>query len=168
MTQAHRGTQSGGRAPDGKASHGFTLIEVITVLLIIGVLSALVVSRGTALNDDAAARKSELTAQLRYLQLRAMKNGVTYLVLENDDGEYWAYNSANVTIPLPLPGESAAKVSLAGKDMTMAEFIISFDRFGIPYSGSPQVKLAANATIHMAVDGQNATLVIEPETGFIH
>jgi len=88
-------------------------------------------------------------------------------VLQNDGVGYWAYNSANDTIQLPLPGESAAKVSLAGKEMTMANFIISFDRFGIPYSGSPQVKLTANATINLAVSGQNATLVIAPETGFI-
>lgn len=167
MIQAHRGIRNGGQARDGTASHGFTLIEVITVLLIIGILSAVIFSRGTTLNDDAAARASELRAQLRYLQLMAMKNGSTYLVLQSQSGSYWAYNSANSTKRLPLPGESATTVSLADKDMTMDDFIISFDRFGIPYSGNPQVKLAANATIQMSVDRQNATLIVVPETGFI-
>jgi len=167
MIQAHRRIRNGGQARDGTASHGFTLIEVITVLLIIGILSAVIFSRGTTLNDDAAARASELRAQLRYLQLMAMKNGSTYLVLQSQSGGYWAYNSANSTKRLPLPGESATTVSLADKDMTMDDFIISFDRFGIPYSGNPQVKLAANATIQMSVDGQNATLIVVPETGFI-
>jgi MSHA pilin protein MshC len=169
MTQAQRGTRIGGRAPGGGAANGFTLIEFITVLLIIGILSAVVLSRGATLNGDAAARASELRAQLRYLQLTAMKNGTTYLVLRSESGKYWAYNSADNSTRLPLPGESAATVSLADKDktMTMADFIISFDAFGIPYSGSPQAKLAANATIHLAVDGQNATLVIVPETGFM-
>lgn len=167
MIQAHRRTQNGGRAPDGTASHGFTLIEVITVLLIIGILSAVIVSRGTTLNGDAAARASELRAQLRYLQLMAMKNGTTYLVLQSQGGSYWAYNSADSAKRLPLPGESAATVSLADKDMTLDNFIISFDSFGIPYSGNPQVKLAANATIDMAVNGQNASLIVVPETGFI-
>jgi len=151
MIQAHRGARIGGRAPDGTASHGFTLIEVITVLLIIGILSAVIVARGTTLNNDAAARASELRAQLRYLQLRAMKNSTTYLVLKCDGADYWAYNSADADKHLPLPGESSTKVSLTGKEMTMGGFIISFDRFGIPYSGSPQVKLTANATINLAV-----------------
>jgi len=155
MTQAHRGTRIGGRAPGGGTAHGFTLIEIITVLLIIGILSAVIVSRGTTLNNDLAARTSELRSQLRYLQLMAMKNSTTYLVLRSESGKYWAYNSADSNKRLPLPGESTTTVTLVDKDktMTMADFIISFDAFGIPYTGDPQVKLAANANIAMTVNG---------------
>lgn len=167
MTQAHRSTAYGGKAPGGSRCEGFTLIEVITVLLIIGIMSAVVLSRGNTLNSDLNARAGEVRSQLRYLQLMAMKNGATYLALTCDGTNYWAYNSADASKHLPLPGESAATVSLADKKMQMSSFTISFDAFGIPYSGSPQVKLTSNAAITITVGGQNATLTVTPETGFV-
>lgn len=168
MTQAHRGTRHGGRAPGGTSSDGFTLIELITVLLIIGILSAVIVSRSGTLNTDLAARSSELRSQLRYLQLMAMKNSTTYLALKSDGGSYWAYNSANSSKRIPLPGESSSTVSLADKGITsLNAFTISFDAYGIPYTGEPQVKLANNATITLTIGGQNATLIVVPETGFV-
>jgi prepilin-type N-terminal cleavage/methylation domain-containing protein len=168
MTQAHRGTRCGGRAPGGTTSDGFTLIELITVLLIIGFLSAVIVSRAGILNTDLAARSSELRSQLRYLQLMAMKNGTTYLALKSNGSSYWAYNSADSSKRIPLPGESSTTVNLADKHITsMDVFTISFDAYGIPYTGDVQTKLTANATITLTIGGENATLVVVPETGFV-
>lgn len=167
MTQAHGKTLRGGAAPGGGRCGGFTLIEVITVLMIIGILSALIVSRASLSSSDLNARLSEVRAQLRSLQLTAMKNGTTYLVMRCDGADYWTFNSASPSTRLLLPGETSGLVSLADKKMTMTSFIISFDANGIPYTGDPQVKLANNATITITAAGQSGSLTVVPETGFV-
>lgn len=165
MTQAHRSTAHGGKAPGGSRCDGFTLIEVITVLLIVGILASVVLSRGAPLNSELPARVGEVRSQLRYLQLMAMKNGIN-LALTCDGTNYWAHNSTNAS--LPLPGESAALISLADKKMQMTPFSISFDAFGIPYTGSPLAKLTNNATtISITVGGKTDSLSVTPETGFV-
>lgn len=164
MTQAHRSTAHGGKAPGGSRSGGFTLIETITVLLIVGILASVVLSRGASLNSDLPARVGEVRSQLRYLQLMTMKKGIN-LALTCDGTSYWAHNSTNAS--LPLPGESSATISLADKKMQMSAFTISYDAFGIPYSGSPLTKLTNNATISITAGGKTGTLTVTPETGFV-
>ena len=164
MTQAHRSTTHGGKAPGRSRCDGFTLIEIITVLLVVGILSTVILTRSGSLNNDLPARMGEVRSQLRYLQLMAMKNGIN-LAMTCDGTSYWAHNSTNGS--LPLPGESAALISLADKKMQMGAFNISFDAFGIPYTGSPLVKLTNNATISITVGGKTDSLNVTPETGFV-
>lgn len=167
MTQDESRARRRGQTPHTAPCGGFTLVEVITVIVIIGILSAFIATRGSTLNGDLPARMSEVRAQLRYLQLSAMKTGTSYLALQCDATNYWAYNSADASKHLLLPGESSSTVSLASKNMTMDSFTIAFDRFGIPYSGSPLVKLANNATITITAGGQSGNLYVTPETGFV-
>jgi len=155
----------------GTCQSGFTLIEVITVLLILGILMAVITTRGS-LSADASARASELRSQLRYLQLMAMKTGgASYLVLQSDSANYWAYSAANASNTLPLPGESSAKVSLSSKKMALGAFALAFDSFGIPYTydnaTGTATKLTASATVNLSAGGQNATLSVTPETGYV-
>ncbi|PKN07819.1 MAG: hypothetical protein CVU73_10420 [Deltaproteobacteria bacterium HGW-Deltaproteobacteria-8] len=161
-------------------SGGFTLIELITVIIILGILSAALFSGGN-LSGQEQSRLAEVRAQIRYVQLRAMKTGSVY-GFACDGTNYWAFtgSGANATLAaarLSLPGETTPQVSVAGKSMTMAmtHSPIYFDGFGIPYTAydpaGVTTKLGSTAaltcTITITAGGNTGTLTITPETGHV-
>lgn len=159
----HRRT--GGAKPHGTSRGGFTLIEVVAVVVILGIISAVVLTRNATLDGQLQARLSELRAQLRYVQLQAMKSGVAYLDLVCDGTNYWA-QYANATT-LMLPGETNSTVSLSGKGIALTSFDLRFDKLGIPYDGSTGNKLTNATTITLTANGTNGTITVSPETGFV-
>ena len=162
------GRQDGRREPP--RAGGFTLIELITVIIILGLLSMFALSRtGSSLGGAELARMAEVRAQLRYLHLRAMKTGQMH-GLKCDATNYWAFSGAepdNATARLDLPGETAALIVLADKGMTMTTFTCFFDGFGIPYNGVTPTKLATAQPITITAGGKSGTLTITPETGHV-
>jgi MSHA pilin protein MshC len=154
---------------------GFTLIEVIAVLVILAILAAVVITRGTATEEaDLRAEVDTLKAHLRYAQYLALNDtnitntpgilvkwgiqisGQTYTLVRNLSGDGTTFDS-----PYILPNESSATHSIA--PFTATAVSILFDELGSPYNAS--TKLGANATITFTPGSQSIT--ITPETGFI-
>lgn len=170
--RAHPAVRQGGRKPPVRTG-GFTLVELITVIVILGILSLVVLTRSSPLGGQELARMSEVRAQFRFVQLRAMKTGSVYGLI-CDGASYWVFNGtdpANAAARLNLPGETSSQVSLAGKSMTMTAFTYFFDGFGIPYtaytSASVNTRLAAAAAITITAGGGSGTLTLTPETGYV-
>jgi MSHA pilin protein MshC len=137
---------------------GFTLIEIIAVLVIIAIISAVVISRGTA--TDAANLQAEvntLKGHLRYAQYLAMNDispvkwgiqvgGTSYTLIKVD--------TSGTTSPFNLPNESSATHSIA--PFTATAVNVLFDELGSPNTA---------ATITLTPGPQSIT--ITPETGLI-
>lgn len=164
MTQESRKRIPGGAAPAASAHGGFTLIEVVTVVIIIGILSAYLLTRNADMDGQLQGRLSEVRSQLRYVQLSAMKSGAAYLTMKCDGTNYWA-QYANATL-LALPGESSTTVSLSGKSIAMTAFELRFDSLGIPYD-STGAKLVNATAITLTANGTNGTISVSAETGFV-
>jgi prepilin-type N-terminal cleavage/methylation domain-containing protein len=136
-------------------NRGFTLIEIIAVLVILAIISAVVISRGTG--TDAAKLQAEvdtLKGHLRYAQYLAMNDTPpTKYGINVGTGSYaLVRNPASTTSNYYLPGESSATHSFS--PITATAYTVSFDEWGSPtITGSPNI------------GGQSIT--ITPNTGFI-
>jgi prepilin-type N-terminal cleavage/methylation domain-containing protein len=73
---------------------GFTLVEVVIVVLILGVIGAVTVPafRAVAGRDEVTVVADELALLLRRLRLSALERGATVeLVIDPESGRYWSW-----------------------------------------------------------------------------
>lgn len=171
-----------------KTQDGFTLIEIISVLVILGILVVVAVSRIS--NHDVAVYTGAdaLKAHLRYAQTMAMNkdpntsaNTETIMGINYDAGanQYWLFKGINTSDILFLPDDSKyitgdRKIDLAAKKITFGSgFTIYFDNHGIPYTAytdsTTNTPLANSLTISVTAlsGGSSTSLTIAPQTGFI-
>ena len=161
-----------------RSNKGFTMIEVIAVLVILAIVSAVAISRATGTSEaKLQAEVDTLKGHLRYAQYLAMNDisstTTGYVQWGIDFGTTTSsyklvkYVGGVLVDPTPfnLPAESSATHSFKTPIVsTGTPALVLFDEWGSPYS-DPATKLAANATIILNPGGQAIT--ITPETGFI-
>ncbi len=168
--------------------HGFTLIEITVVLVLMAIISAYVIGRSINTEQiDLAAQNDKIRVQIRYAQAMAMKRsdriwGIK-CVSGDDVDQYWFFFA---TVPVDanepdlaaqqviLPGENNKKISLAdlGIDDMNPSFTLFFDRFGRPYSAytdeatnAPLNNTDNTLTINLTAGTQSRTIRVIPETG---
>ncbi len=138
-----------------KNAHGFTLIEIIAVLMIIGIMSAVAVTIFSSLDKYKLISEVEiLKSHLRYAQSRAM----------NDTATSWGIVITTESYTLQKNGDPAS--SLPNENSYTHTFLkgvtgdaanVTFDIWGSP-SGDTTVILTA---------GDSRTITVTPNTGFI-
>ena len=155
---------------------GFTLIEIIAVLIILGIISAVVISRSTDMDASLYSETEAIKTHLRYAQTQAMNKTTLSTVLVwgiNCDGSsYWLFEgtaTTNIRVLPDIADGSDNKVVLATKKVSMPSFTVFFDGRGVPYSAYPGTPLTAAQTITVTSPGSGATqtITITPLTGFI-
>ena len=145
---------------------GFTMIETIAVLVILGIVSAVVAVRMFDTGAyDLASQVEAVKGHLRYAQTRAMNSNLVVWGINFDSTTtYYLFQGAGSTTPVLLPGEDSATIDLAAKKsgLTITPVRITFNEFGSPCnaSGTP---LAADAT----VTTNGGTITVTQNTGFI-
>jgi len=165
-----------------RRSSGFTIVEIIVVLLLISILAATVLGRSiTSSTIDLNAATDKIRNQLRYAQSQAMKRSDTVWGIRSDavNKQYWLFrvtpNAPTSTEQVLIPGGDYAaggtSVSFANLGADLNDFTLVFDRFGRPYKGqtngvpnSPVAK--EDNPIVKITKGEERKITITPETGF--
>lgn len=138
---------------------GFTLTELIAVLLIIGIITAVAFSRYTDIKASDSAAADTLRSHLRYAHLRAMGDTQPWSIVINNNS-YTLQRNGN---PVSLPGEGSATKTLKNTAILNPPGEIRFSSGrGIPIdnNGDP---VEANQSFHIGAE----TITVTEYSGFI-
>ena len=151
--------------------YGFTLLEFVTVIVVIGLLSVVVAMNTDILGASARPQAEALRAHLRYTQSRALKSGQPWgLSCQGDQCWLFSGNNPGSTADRrPLPGEDGLLVNLVDKGVTITAFNLIFDAYGVPHSSSATPLATALAvTVQSRNDAaDSASLTVIPQTGYV-
>jgi len=157
-------------------NRGFTMIEIIAILLLVGIIAAVAVNRMMSNSEPSRiSQENVIKNHIRYAQSTAMKRGAIWGVKCNS-AAYWLFKTNAPDAPANqeiLPDENNAQVSLANKNITMTAFTVFFDRNGRPYTAytdattNTPVAAPLSITVGSLPPGSSGTFAIAPETGFI-
>lgn len=146
---------------------GFTLIEVIILLIVIGVLSAMIVPQLILSNTDAelSAKTEVIKSHIGYAQARAMNTnrvwGIRFL-----GGTYSIYHD-NFSGKVILPGEDSTDIVLPS-GMTVTTGVLSFTTWGEPCSDEPATTMLNSATSYtVTYQGKSKVISVVQDTGYI-
>jgi MSHA pilin protein MshC len=153
--------------------HGFTLLEVIAVIVIVSVLAAVAVSRFASTSSTSLVAETDiLKAHLRYAQYRAMSDVMPWRLSFSTTTYSLSYydESTSQWKSSTLPNEASGTHSLekAGVTLTVAGgdgSSIYFNEWGNPVNASNN--LLSSPQIVLTAGGKTQTISITTNTGFI-
>src|SRR5712691_1990323 len=154
-------TVSGSRLRGSARERGFTLRELIIVMVIVGIISAIALTRTG--NDPVmlATQVDQLAGDIRYVQALAMTQGQRYIISFPSGTSYRFLDSAGNPVVHPVSGSNAAitlgaNVTLALQTPTPIGNALGFDGLGVPYSVTTPATLngalTQPATINLTKD----------------
>jgi prepilin-type N-terminal cleavage/methylation domain-containing protein len=160
---------------------GFTLIEILCVVVILGIASAIIIPQIGSRDDlNAAAAARVLMSDLMYAQNRAIATQKKHFVMFN--GQTYTVQSRNTdvsalfTITQPITKDpyvvtfGQATTPLANASLgTPSPSTLAFDEMGSPYSynagANTLTALSQPGTISVTCGAKTLTVSIEPYTG---
>jgi prepilin-type N-terminal cleavage/methylation domain-containing protein len=170
---------------------GFTFLEILTVLIIMGIMAAIAIGRTVNYDAEVYAGADTLKSHLRYAQTSAMNSNpdadgtAPIWGIKGSVGSYWLFKGTNpdsIDNIYRLAEEDSfvgadKKIDLAAKKIKLSftgNFTIFFDDRGIPYtsytSATDNTPLTANMRINvkpLSADTPSIPVDITPFTGYV-
>ena len=129
---------------------GFTVIEIIAVLVVVGVLAAIAAVRFRGTSTISVIGAAEMIqADIRYAQEAAMAEHTAKSVIFNNGSSVYTFSPASGMDPL---GELPSGVTIGNN------FTVTFNPLGEPTAGG-------GGSVSVSADGQSKTISITNYTG---
>lgn len=138
--------------------NGFTIIEVVAVMVVVGIFAAVALARiASTATYSLASEADTLRMHLRYAQFRALSDDVTWGMAFT--GTSYTILRDGAMAPYKLPNEASATHTLPS-GVTMSGVNVTFDSWGSPGTN--------NITITLSSSGEpSQTINITKNTGHI-
>lgn len=145
---------------------GFTMIELIVTMIVVGVLAVTVLPRMDLLRGfDEVGYRDKVKASLEFARKAAVASRRTVRVTVAGSGvsvqmqqQTPEGDGTAAWVDLPLPGSNTSSFTApSGVTLTPASVVISFDALGKPSAGQA-----------FTVSGDGGSFTLEAETGHVH
>ena len=162
---------------------GFTVLEVVAVLVIVGIIAAVAVSRLVSNQNNLTAATDVLISHLRLAQARGMSTSADNVNIFSVWGvrfvsatQYHLFYCADASACDPAANQTAFPGGSIIMDLTQGvqvtngtPLVLAFDRYGTPFTDATLTTiLAAQLTITLKDNNGNTnTINVTPQTGMI-
>lgn len=147
---------------------GFTIVELIVVLLLVAIVAIIAVPRWAS-SPKLEGQLQQLQSDLRYAQNLAMTHGERFRVNFTLPSTYNISDKAGAAVTNPSTGMSSTALTngvIISGLTNLPNNLIAFDGKGIPYTdATASTALTVNAVITLKVDDITRSIIIAPETG---
>ncbi len=161
--------ETGGTLHRGRAERGFSLAELITVIVVVGVLAAVTIPRFVG-TDSFASRGfyDQGMETVRYAQKTAIAWRQQVFVCVTT-GSIAAAAAAGCATPLTHPTTGVPLLSSAPSGVTLTAVNFRFNGIGrlLDNAGNPSATITIAITSTIAGDPARQ-IVVEAETGYVH
>ena len=151
--------------------NGFTSLEVLVVLIVIGIISVIIIGRSDIGQTDLLAQTEVIKSHIRFAQSRAMNSSRSWGFRCNESGQvYWLFaNGQPDAQKRKLPGEESDTVDLGRYQLALTPTTLSFDDRGRPCSDAHgQTRRPNDLSLTLSAGGAvTTTLIITRNTGFV-
>jgi len=155
-----------------KNNSGFTIIEIITVLIVMGIITAFAVGRVADNKPELIAQKEVLKVHLRYAQSRSMNSNDNYGI-ESNGNTYWLFRISSAN-RVNFPGEQSDNIDLSALGLSLAMDagnIVCFNSKGVPYTDfdtdNADNLQTDDRTLTLSSGSDSESIIITQNTGFI-
>ncbi len=157
------------------SERGFTLVEIITVIVILGILAAVVAPRFFERKVfDSLGFYDQVKSTVRYAQKSAIAQRRFVCVTFASDRISLNYGTTNACVDGGLASPSGNSYPLINENATLSAFQdFSFDCLGRPRSMAGGAVCndtvgILTAPLTITVNGYATNIIVERETGYVH
>jgi MSHA pilin protein MshC len=152
--------------PTVKKYSGFTLIEMVMVIMVIAILSIVVINQLPAASINIGAEAQIMINNLRYTQALAMYTGQSYYLTAASGSSYEIVNAGGTASVLAQG--NTVRTFPTGVSFGPTNFpngLVGFNSHGQPTTDTSGTLLTTVGTLSLTNGTTTMTITVQPETG---